>query len=340
MSLFSAAASPGSGGGSSSVIGSSASASSSLNVPQRKSRLRRQPKKPNLPTHLPRNQVLIWGTAICCLASLSILPIVLLESSLLSPESIRHEASHVKQVTGASVHHLMDMARQIRQHPLEFLLRKNKTNNAQTNPVPVSSSSSSSSLQQEHQNHPVNGQQQPQQQQQRPQQRSKKPRRQPEPPALTLDDLKAAVTTGMHGGDDADWYQQHRDHVARGGVAGRMVDRPTPPAVMMGAQRAHVSEDCPINVDSLAYWNDPVGTRDQAFRTPFAAKKRSSSKRKYITFAPDRGGWNNVCVLHIEYMPSSVVVAAAVVVVAAAVVVVGVSIFIALGNYSGVHGVV
>jgi hypothetical protein len=69
--------------------------------------------------------------------------------------------------------------------------------------------------------------------------------------------------------------------VARG-VAGRKMAQT--PAVI-GAKRAHV--ECDVNVDSLAYWNDPIGTRDQEFVSPFASEG-------YISFAPDRGGWNNV----------------------------------------------
>jgi hypothetical protein len=55
-----------------------------------------------------------------------------------------------------------------------------------------------------------------------------------------------------------------------------------------GASRAHI--DCDINVDSLAYWNDPQGKRDEDFESPF----KSQGKEKYITFTTDRGGWNNV----------------------------------------------
>jgi hypothetical protein len=277
---LSAVASPGSEAlgllRSSSPAASSTSAAG-VSIPQRKSRLRRQPKKA-VPTHLPKNQVIIWGTAICCLASLSILPIVLLESSFLSPESI-NDASHVKQTTRASVHHLMDMARKMRQHPLEFLLRKNNQQNAEQQPPPPPPV-----VVVEQQNQPRN---------------NMKP--QPEPPALTLNDLKSAVLGTTHGGDDTDWYQQHKDNVARG-VAGRLPLDKTP--AVIGSQRAHI-ENCPISVDSLAYWNDPVGTSDRAFVTPFFAssslsavkmttEEKGQQRRKYITFAPDRGGWNNV----------------------------------------------
>eukprot|EP00538_Stauroneis_constricta_P012709 CAMPEP_0119555404 /NCGR_PEP_ID=MMETSP1352-20130426/7633_1 /TAXON_ID=265584 /ORGANISM="Stauroneis constricta, Strain CCMP1120" /LENGTH=1158 /DNA_ID=CAMNT_0007602161 /DNA_START=358 /DNA_END=3834 /DNA_ORIENTATION=+ len=69
------------------------------------------------------------------------------------------------------------------------------------------------------------------------------------------------------------------------GLAGRPADE-TP--ALNSAMRAHI--DCEINVDSLAYWNDPQGERDQHFAPPF----KESGDEKYITFTVDRGGWNNV----------------------------------------------
>ena len=69
--------------------------------------------------------------------------------------------------------------------------------------------------------------------------------------------------------------------VARG-VAGRPLDQT--PAVQ-DAQRAHI--ECDINVDSLAYWNDPQGSRDATFQSPFRV---SDPNRYYITFNPDPGG--------------------------------------------------
>jgi hypothetical protein len=75
--------------------------------------------------------------------------------------------------------------------------------------------------------------------------------------------------------------------VARG-VAGRS----NAPA-LDGAKRAHI--ECDVNVDSLAYWNDPQGKRDQDFVTLFMVTNNNSSEsRKYITFTPDQGGWNNI----------------------------------------------
>jgi len=73
--------------------------------------------------------------------------------------------------------------------------------------------------------------------------------------------------------------------VARG-VAGRPMDQ-TP--ALQGARRAHIS-DCDINVDSLAYWNDPQGSFDESFVSPFEVK----GEEKYLTFGLDRGGWNNI----------------------------------------------
>jgi hypothetical protein len=81
---------------------------------------------------------------------------------------------------------------------------------------------------------------------------------------------------------DMDWTKKP---VARG-VSGRPLDR-TP--ALVGAARAHVR--CDINVDSVAYWNDPQGHRDRDFKSPFAVE---GGGEKYITFGMDRGGWNNV----------------------------------------------
>jgi hypothetical protein len=49
------------------------------------------------------------------------------------------------------------------------------------------------------------------------------------------------------------------------GLAGRPSSE-TP--ALNGGSRAHI--ECDINVDSLAYWNDPQGTRDVNYKSPFA----------------------------------------------------------------------
>jgi hypothetical protein len=53
------------------------------------------------------------------------------------------------------------------------------------------------------------------------------------------------------------------------GVAGRPSSE-TP--ALAGASRAHI--ECDVNVDSLAYWNDPQGVKDPEFVSPFHAKVR------------------------------------------------------------------
>lgn len=58
--------------------------------------------------------------------------------------------------------------------------------------------------------------------------------------------------------------------VARG-LAGRPSSE-TP--ALDGSSRAHI--ECDINVDSLAYWNDPQGTRDVNYKSPFAIEVRKS----------------------------------------------------------------
>jgi GDP-fucose protein O-fucosyltransferase len=101
-------------------------------------------------------------------------------------------------------------------------------------------------------------------------------------PVLTLADLDTSMDATMR-----------TKPVARG-VAGMPLEQS--PATV-NAQRAHV--ECDINVDSLAYWNDPVGTRDSEFTSPFDVygsdqQQRHEKDEKYISFAPDNGGWNNV----------------------------------------------
>ena len=69
------------------------------------------------------------------------------------------------------------------------------------------------------------------------------------------------------------------------GVSGRPLNA-TP--ALIGGSRGHI--ECDVNVDSLAYWNNPQGKRDVSFKSPFGIK----GETKYLSFSPDRGGWNNV----------------------------------------------
>jgi hypothetical protein len=75
---------------------------------------------------------------------------------------------------------------------------------------------------------------------------------------------------------------EFRDKPVARGVSGR--PEGITPGVK-GAKRAHI--ECEINVDSLAYWNNPQGTRDDEFVSPFRV---SDPDRYYITFDPDKGG--------------------------------------------------
>ncbi len=73
------------------------------------------------------------------------------------------------------------------------------------------------------------------------------------------------------------------------GVAGLpMKDTPA----LEGAKWGHV--ECDANVDDFVYWNDPQGKRDQDFQSPFGGQSEPGQKRRYLTFEPDPGGWNNI----------------------------------------------
>ncbi|KAL3893662.1 MAG: hypothetical protein SGARI_008016, partial [Bacillariaceae sp.] len=73
------------------------------------------------------------------------------------------------------------------------------------------------------------------------------------------------------------------------GVAGLPMSK-TP--ALMGAKWGHV--DCDVDVDDIAYRNDPQGTRDNEFVSPFAEKEEEGAPTRYLTFQPDPGGWNNI----------------------------------------------
>ena len=73
------------------------------------------------------------------------------------------------------------------------------------------------------------------------------------------------------------------------GVAGLPMSE-TP--ALEGAKWGHV--ECDVDVDDYIYWNDPQGKRDQNFQSPFAEQSDLRQKRRYLTFEPDPGGWNNI----------------------------------------------
>ena len=60
-----------------------------------------------------------------------------------------------------------------------------------------------------------------------------------------------------------------------------------------GSSKGHIN--CDVDVDFLAYWNDPQGDFDRNYLSPFATKEQNNKdKTYYITFEPDKGAWNNI----------------------------------------------
>ncbi|KAL7443230.1 hypothetical protein ACHAXM_008859 [Skeletonema potamos] len=91
-------------------------------------------------------------------------------------------------------------------------------------------------------------------------------------------------------GNDNIIEQSNKDHslqLARG-VSGLPMSQ-TP--ALIGAKHGSIQCDND-NYDDLAYWNDPQGDLDVGFVSPFAPS--DTSEKRYITFEPDRGGWNNI----------------------------------------------
>ena len=95
----------------------------------------------------------------------------------------------------------------------------------------------------------------------------------------------------------SDRYNKAKDLPLARGVAG-LPSSKTP--ALVGAE--HGSIQCPspdgnsgnsIHMDELAYWNEPQGESDTSFVSPFVPPKQPKQKR-YVTFEPDQGGWNNI----------------------------------------------
>jgi hypothetical protein len=60
---------------------------------------------------------------------------------------------------------------------------------------------------------------------------------------------------------------------------------------LIGAKRGKVKK-CDVNVDAMAYWNDPQGDFDVNFDR--AASFHATGSTRYLTFEPDEGAWNNL----------------------------------------------
>lgn len=266
---------------------SPAPSSASARAPIRKSRLRRQPKRP-VPTHIlpfAKNSWVVSFSAIGCVLCCSVIPIWILQG-LTDPEH------HPRAVHG--VHQLMSIAQQIRSTVVQTgkdlksykelaqmeLRAKILTGQATMSP-PVDQKQLS-----EKKN---SGTREVKTKVSNQKHGDKTTTKKELTPSLAEQQVKPHFTLSdlMHNSDDKDnWASKP---VARG-LAGRPLSET--PAVL-GAQRAHI-KGCEINVDSLAYWNDPVGTRDMNFISPFAKRRSDDEHEQFITFTSDHGGWNNV----------------------------------------------
>ncbi|KAL7570491.1 hypothetical protein ACA910_004272 [Epithemia clementina (nom. ined.)] len=316
----------GSGGGSQLLVPPSAPSSASSQQPPpsslhrapiRKSRLRRAPKKP-VPTHIlpfAKNSWVISLSAVGCFVCCTVIPIWILEG-MTDPEH------HPRAVHG--VHQLMShMAQRFRNQVLvtttpaaENNQNHNNINNINNinhieihkleknkkEPIKIVthktdvSSKSRSQPRQEHEDgeeireaqDEVEDKADKRVKSKNKTNKKKKKKNKNESPPVSIVEQQAKphyTLADLPGDEMDDWTSKP---VARG-LAGRPLSE-TP--AMVGARRAHIS-DCEINVDSLAYWNDPVGTRDLKFQSPFAATT-NADEEQYMTFSPDRGGWNNV----------------------------------------------
>jgi hypothetical protein len=218
----------------------------------------------SIPTHIVTNwnksRLVILAAGIFCLGSMSLLPILLLES--LDDGTGVGAASGVGMHSSSSPHvsvqSLLDIAQGLRRQKGATAATPGATTSIGGT---VTTTGSSTDTEDEDENKPK--------------------------PVSSLHDL------------EPDMHYQHKP-VARG-VAGR--PREQTPAVLGAASRAHV--ECPeLSVDSLAYWNDPVGDSDLGFQSPFRVDNLApdeANNEHYISFSPDRGGWNNVshcCCIH------------------------------------------
>jgi hypothetical protein len=228
----------------------------------------------SIPTHIvtgwtssSKPRLVILAAGIFCLGSMSLLPILLLESLDAGNGSGNGgmSSSHV------SVQSLLDIAQGLRRQKGATAATPGATTSTSgtvTAPVAKSGGTITRSTTEAEAEDSENS-------------NSKLPNK----PVSSLHELEP----DMH-------YQ--KKPVARG-VAGR--PREETPSVLGAASRAHIT--CPeLSVDSLAYWNDPVGVLDVGFQSPYKVDNRPTPEKPnnehYMSFSPDRGGWNNVSQFH------------------------------------------
>jgi len=200
---------------------------------------------------MKKNALGVWLAAICCLICFSVIPIWILES-MQDPEH------HPRAVHG--VHNLMNAASAIREKAQAF-----RHTPQHVPPVKTKPTDPHPSIENDEKKNTSTA---------TATQKTKKV------PSIAEQQAKPQYKVADLPSDPPEF----RNKAVARGVAGRPIEET--PAVE-GATRGHV--ECDVNIDSLAYWNDPPGKRDLEFKSPFA-----SSEERYITFTPDFGGWNNV----------------------------------------------
>ncbi|GKY92977.1 hypothetical protein MPSEU_000266300 [Mayamaea pseudoterrestris] len=217
---------------------------------------------------------LLQAAMIFCLGSMSLLPILVLETQYPSFWSASWKSMQKNHPTMVSVDRLFtNMAKHLQEGHLQPLLRTRDE---------VAAVKVNNPLEQAlHEQQEANAAAAPERL----------------PPAAQKESTmhhyakKIPISLSQLSPDPADWTS--RQPLARG-VAGRPMDQ-TP--ALLGAKRASV-QCSEINVDSLAYWNHPQGTRDAAFISPFSVQRENDAttqqQQYYLTFTPDPGGWNNI----------------------------------------------
>ena len=93
------------------------------------------------------------------------------------------------------------------------------------------------------------------------------------------------------------------DHSSGSSTISSLSILPKPlPGRGLGSGRGHVSCDADIT-HLVSYWNDPRSNSDRKFQSPFSTavlnnkqhpNKQQQPQQRYLSFEPDRGGWNNI----------------------------------------------
>ena len=229
------------------------------------------------------SQLLLLGAALFCLASVTFVPILLLEQN--PPAQVSYAANGVWSVV-SGVHDLQQhfRFRQPPQNGEHDSIHHDHTNEdagqAHDDHVPVVVHTTKKRLPEKPKDDENDDQDEQEQQGNESDDQDTQEKQ---------DDENDDQDTRDEQDDESlpDAHSQKEDKISSEvslarGVAGRPMSE-TP--ALEGARKPHI--ECDEDVDDLAYWNIP-GPADTDFQSPFETPGR------YITFAPDRGGWNNV----------------------------------------------